>query len=95
MYQARYSTDGIVNTGTVFANLDDSMSHVLGMSMTQYMPAIGWADLNTTVHMMEAEYDFILSPGDQASGTSAFIITPEPATIAMLLVGFGLLRRRR
>ncbi len=30
-----------------------------------------------TAYMMESEFMFTLSPGDQASGTSAFLITPS------------------
>ncbi|MBI5864678.1 MAG: PEP-CTERM sorting domain-containing protein, partial [Planctomycetes bacterium] len=37
---------------------------------------------------------FTLSPFDLASGTTTFEIIPEPASLALLLIG-GLLIRRR
>lgn len=97
-YEARYSTDGIINTSTLFAALGPSLSFVsgLGTSQSEMLPAAGMVNLGTTVHMMESEFKFTLSPGDQASGTSAFIIVPEPATLAFCgLGGLLALRRRR
>ena len=95
-YQARYSTDAIIDTNTLFANLCASMSTSgLGYSETEYLPALGYSSLGTTVYMMEAEYDFVLSAGDQASGTSAFVIVPEPATLSIFVLGCLAFRRRR
>jgi hypothetical protein len=56
----------------------------------------GPTNLNATVYMMETEYKFRLSAGDQASGTSIFVITPEPTSLALLGLGvlFGIRRRR-
>jgi hypothetical protein len=96
-YQARYSTDYFVNTATVFASLDPSMSFIngLGRSETETLPATGMSSLNTTVYMMETEFKFTLSAGDQASGSSIFVITPEPATLAILALGALAAVRRR
>ncbi len=40
------------------------------------------------------KHHFTLSPGDEASFTSFFIVVPEPGTLALLLLGGVLLRRR-
>ncbi len=96
-YQARYSTDSVINTGTVFANLVDSLSAVIGTSQTEETNGGLFVAIPGTIYMMESQYQFILSAGDQASGTSHFEIVPEPATLGLLLVG-GLMvaaRRRR
>lgn len=95
-YQARYSTHGILNTSTVFASLAPSMSFSsgLGLSETEALPASGMVNLGSTVYMMESEFKFTLSAGDQVSGTSAFVITPEPASLLLLALGGCLLRRR-
>lgn len=97
IYQARYSTDAIIDSGDIFANLCPSMTVLgLGASQSDYEPAVPYADLNTTVYMMQAGFHFELSPGDQASGTSNFLIVPEPATALVLaLGGLGALMRRR
>lgn len=50
-----------------------------------------------TLTSIGAEYQFILSANDSASGTSNFTVTPEPATLALVLGGAALamVRRRR
>lgn len=98
IYQARYSTNGFIDTATVFANLAPSMSFStgLGKSETEMLPASGMSSLGTTVYMMESEFKFTLSQGDQASATSAFLITPEPASaLLFLLCGLVIARRGR
>jgi hypothetical protein len=97
IYQARYSTDSILDTATVFATLDDSMtfSTIFGNSESDALPLDGsMLNLGTTVYMIESEFKFTLSPGDQASGTSTFLITPEPATLMLLVLGASALSRR-
>lgn len=99
IYQARYSNLQTQNTQTVFANLVSSMNvlpYQLGISLTETLPGMGLLDMNDTVWMMEAQYDFILSPGDQASGTSTFLVIPEPATMIFLgVAGLAAVIRRR
>jgi hypothetical protein len=48
-----------------------------------------------TVTSMEAEFDFTVTANDAASGTSVFVVTPEPASLALLgLAGLLAFRRR-
>lgn len=98
LYQARYSTDELINTGTAFANLVSSLSVPFGQTLSEDKPGGGlYSSISGPVYMMEAEYRFTLSAGDQASGTSAFIIVPEPCTLLLGVAGAGIamLRRRR
>lgn len=101
VYQARYSTDDVVNTGTVFADLVGGFSvPMLGGSMTEQTNGGSFALVPGTVYMMESEYSFVLSAGDQASGTSTFVILPaqvipSPAASVLGLIGCGLVVRRR
>jgi hypothetical protein len=94
-YQARYSTSGAGNTQTAYASLVGSFNTAgLGADSTEDTNGGLFSPLAATVYMMEAEYQFILSAGDQASGTSTFVVVPEPATLAFLALG-GLLAARR
>jgi MYXO-CTERM domain-containing protein len=48
-----------------------------------------------TVSSMSSEFNFTVSANDSASGTSVFVVTPEPASLALLaLGGLAFLRRR-
>lgn len=98
-YQARYSTDagGIINTQTVFANLvsDLTFGPGLGTSATENYPLSDMTTVSGPVSMMESQFKFLLSPGDQASGTSAFLVTPEPATLVVLALGGLMFAARR
>ena len=95
-YEASYSTSNVANTNTNFARLLPSLNfNSPGGMGSENLPAWGMSSLGTTVYMMQAEYKFTLSPGDQVSGESSFVIIPEPATVAMLALGGLLLLRRR
>jgi len=49
-----------------------------------------------SVSNMQAHFNFGLTANDSASGTSIYVVRaiPEPATIAMLVIAAGLIRRR-
>ena len=95
MYEARYSTHPVANTHTVFADLVSGFSAAFGDTRTEGLPEIGMVALGTTVYMMESEFKFSLSAGDQASGTSVFLITPEPASLVLMGLASALLFRNR
>jgi hypothetical protein len=58
-------------------------------------PATGYAPIADPVADMSAMISFELSADDLASGTTNFVIVPEPTSLGLLALGvIGLLRRR-
>jgi len=55
----------------------------------------GRTAINATVSSIQSEYNFVLTAGDSASGTSRFDVVPEPATLALLGFGAALVAMRR
>jgi hypothetical protein len=91
-YQARY------NSTAVFADLVKSFSIAGNLSQVENdrEPAAGTETIAGSVSSIQSEFNFTLSALDQASGTSRFEVTPEPATLSLLaLGGLALLRLRR
>lgn len=99
-YQATY------NGGTVFADLDGTFTAPANTSTTENerQPAgNGFTPIGVPVSSMRAQWNFTLTDGDQASGTSRFDIEPVPdaSTLALafsgvpLLAGMAIRRRRR
>lgn len=96
-YQATY------NGGTVFATLDSTFVSPANTSTVQEerFPAVGSALIGTPVTSMRAVWDFGLTGGDDASGTSRYEIEPIPdaSTLVLALAGVaplaGCLVRRR
>jgi hypothetical protein len=89
-YAAYYN----VPPGTVFAEF------VAGLTTDTTISASGntggWVSIADTVGNMQAQFSFTLTAQDQVSGTSNFLIVPEPAGLALLaLGGVAALARRR
>jgi hypothetical protein len=86
VYQARY------NSSTVYANLVTSLTIADNQTVTttDRLPTLGTQTIFDSVSSIQSEFDFTLSDGDQASGTSRFELTapvPEPATMSLLVMG--------
>lgn len=88
-YAAYYNTP----PGTVFAEFVTSLT--TDTTTSESGSTGGWVLIPDTVSSMQAQYSFTLSAGDLASGTSNFLIVPEPAGLAMLALGAVALLRRR
>jgi hypothetical protein len=94
VHQARY------NGSTVFANLVKGFS-IPGGTLTmdeEKGNQFSMITINDTLTSIESEFKFTLSALDSASGTSNFVVVPEPSSIIALVGGLGSLlafRRRR
>lgn len=94
-YMAR--TNGLVPAGTVFGDLLPSFNIPTsnpGGSDTEN-GATGLVSLTSPTSSMSAGFEFTLSAGDSASGSSAFILVPEPASLLLLASGALLMVGRR
>jgi len=77
---------------TMFRELFASNMYTTG-SISQSDATAGFEAIGTSVSSMSGQIEFALSARDLASGSSTFLVTPEPASLLMLL-GLALLRRR-
>lgn len=93
-YQANYN--GLAPAGTLFAEFIPSVAvSTPGGSNSGSGSTGGFIAIPGTVSSMSAQYSFLLSADDSASGTSNFVIIPEPASLGLLLAGALALIRRR
>lgn len=91
-YLAQYN--GFVPTGTTFATLVDNQTGGAFSSNIE-SESVGVTPIGATVSDMSSQFSVVVSAHDQVSGTSVYVITPEPAALALLgLGGLALLRRR-
>lgn len=92
-YQAQYNGFPV---GTTFATLIPQVMAGPGGSQTESdsEPAAGFTPIAEPVSDISAEFAFTLSANDVASGTSLFVVIPEPASALLLVAALGLIRRR-
>ena len=84
--------------GTNFQNLIQSpivAAANSSASTSDTFPAVGYQNIGTTLTDIESEWQFTLSAGDLASGTSEFEVIPAPASVVLGLTALVGLRRRR
>ncbi len=91
VHQARY------NSTSVFANLVNGFSIVGGtLTNSEAKPPVGNETIFDTLTSIESEFWFKLSARDSASGTSTFVVVPEPATICLMgIAGLAFLRKQK
>jgi MYXO-CTERM domain-containing protein len=81
--------------GTIFAEFVPQLYVSEQYGSASDSGSTGWLPISDTVANMQAQYSFLLTAGDQASGTSVFVIIPEPAGLALLALGGLVIGRRR
>lgn len=92
-YRAAYNGFAGADLGTTFATHIASLSAgPLGSnSVTEAQTPIA---IGTPVSDISSKIRFTLSAGDLASGSTGFEVVPEPASLMLMLLGVGLIRRR-
>lgn len=92
-YQAHYN--GLVPAGTLFRDFIPQVQvATLGGSATAFDNSGGFQPIGGLISSMSTRYDFNLTANDTASGTSVFVVVPEPACVALLGLGVLFIRRR-
>jgi hypothetical protein len=85
-YQAWY------NNSSVYSNLVSGFS-ISGKTQTNSQETSG--TIYDSVTSIASKFSFRLSAADSASGTSTFVVVPEPATLFVLGIGSLILFRRK
>lgn len=92
-WQSNYN--GLAPAGTIFAEgLPGVSTATPGGSNVANTSTGGFQPIAGPVSSISSQFNFLLSATDSASGTSAFIVVPEPASLLLVLGGFMLVRRR-
>jgi hypothetical protein len=91
IYQARY------NGTSPFANLVDTFSFTRsGLNLSDVRAqSTGDSSIAGAVASIESQVNFTLSAMDSASGTTDFVVTPEPISLSLLAIGGAVLLRRK
>lgn len=95
-YTAQYN--GLAPAGTLFANLVDDQAYgpFDSNALGEDSPLGGGFDVIAgSVSDMSSSFSLTVSANDQASGTSVYVIIPEPASLALLVGGALMAMRRR
>lgn len=91
---SHFNNAGVPSTGSLFASLLSSDVTAGSFGSGQGVDdTAGFQAIPGAVSSISNEVRFDLSAFDLASGTSSFVVTPEPASFILLAV-VGLLRRR-
>ncbi|MCC7390133.1 MAG: hypothetical protein IT431_15340 [Phycisphaerales bacterium] len=98
IYASQYN--GNYPNGTPFADLLNSAvsagAFQTGSASDEYPGGGNFVSIGVPVDSMSAAWTFTLSPYDVASGTSTFVVIPNPAGASLLgLAGLAACRRRR
>lgn len=103
-YRAYYNDIGNAPaTGTTFATLVPGVASGAFDSATSNdaFPAAGFSAVDENagilgaVSSMSSQWKFSVDAGSSASGTSTYVVIPEPTTGLLMLGGFAVLLRRR
>lgn len=94
-WESRYNGLLPAPAGTQFREYISGLSTAVPGGSTSTSATSGpFVALADPVSSMSTRYGFRLSALDSASGTSVFVIVPEPASIALVAIGLLALRRR-
>jgi len=95
-YLAQYNGYAGSLSGTTFAEVHQMMSAAAfdTTTATVDVPGAGTTPIGVPVFDMSSVISFRLSANDLASGTTNFVITPEPSSVLLLACGLVLARRR-
>lgn len=98
VWEAHYNGTEAGVDGDVFAALLGDLTTTTTTTEFENVPATAgdYLPIPGSVFNMSTRYWFNLTAGDQASGTSTFVVIPTPAaTVVLSLAGLSMIRRRR
>lgn len=92
-YLAQYDGFAGTRSGTTYVEVLPNIV-VAGAFGSNTTPSNNGPNVIASASDMSSSYEFTLTPFDLASGTSTYIITPEPASLVLLGMAAFALRRR-